>query len=70
MGFATDLGLQLFVASPDQDGVKDEIAYSTSLLVVKDESYDVHLFPYHWKNKNVRDLFEQDEPDPEFTEEL
>jgi hypothetical protein len=70
MGFATDLGLQLFVASPDQDGVKDEIAYSTSLLVVKDAEYDIHLFPYHWKNPESRGLFEQDEKDPEFTKEL
>ncbi|MFZ2655462.1 MAG: ATP-binding protein [Victivallales bacterium] len=49
MGFATDLGLQLFVASPDQDGVRDEIACSTSLLVVKDSKYDVHLYPFDWK---------------------
>ena len=42
LGFATDLGLQLFVASPDQDGVKDEIKCSTTILVVKDKDYDVH----------------------------
>ncbi len=65
MGFATDLGLQLFVASPDQDGVRDEIAYSTSLLVVKDEAYDVHLFPYHWSSVGEIDMFEpkEDESD-------
>ena len=50
LGFATDLGLQLFVASPDQDGVRQEVACSTTLLVVKDENHDVHLFPYHWEN--------------------
>jgi DNA repair exonuclease SbcCD ATPase subunit len=48
LGFASDLELQLFVASPDQDGVKKEIAYSTSILVVKDSRYSVHLYPYHW----------------------
>jgi len=48
LGFASDLELQLFVASPDQDGVKKEIAYSTSILVVKDAHYNVHLYPYHW----------------------
>lgn len=48
LGFASDLELQLFVASPDQDGVKKEIAYSTSVLVVKDARFDVHLYPYHW----------------------
>ena len=48
LGFASDLELQLFVASPDQDGVKKEIAYSTSIFVVKDSGYNVHLYPYHW----------------------
>ncbi|MDD4103316.1 MAG: SbcC/MukB-like Walker B domain-containing protein, partial [Kiritimatiellae bacterium] len=48
LGFASDLELQLFVASPDQDGVKKEIPYSTSMLVVKDANYHVHLYPYHW----------------------
>jgi DNA repair exonuclease SbcCD ATPase subunit len=48
LGFASDLELQLFVASPDQDGVKKEIAYSTSIFVVKDSAYNVHLYPYHW----------------------
>jgi energy-coupling factor transporter ATP-binding protein EcfA2 len=71
LGFASDLGLQLFVASPDQDGVKDEIAFSTSLLVVKDSDYEVHLFPYHWTKNIEKDMFE---PEPEaqiaFTEEL
>ena len=73
MGFATDLGLQLFVASPDQDGVKDEIKFSTSLLVVKDVDYEVHLHPYHWSSTPDIDMFE---PEPEggremkFSEEL
>jgi DNA repair exonuclease SbcCD ATPase subunit len=53
LGFATDLGLQLIVASPDQDGVRGDIAYSTTLLVVKDEDYDVHLYPYHWENPDA-----------------
>jgi energy-coupling factor transporter ATP-binding protein EcfA2 len=53
LGFATDIGLQLIVASPDQDGVRQEVAFSTTLLVVKDEDYDVHLYPYHWENPAV-----------------
>jgi DNA repair exonuclease SbcCD ATPase subunit len=50
LGFATDLGLQLFIASPDQDGVRREVKYSTTLLVKKDPGFDVHLYPFHWKN--------------------
>jgi uncharacterized protein YPO0396 len=50
LGFATDLGLQLFVASPDQDGVRREIQYSSTILIKKDLNYDVHLYPFHWEN--------------------
>ncbi|WP_419174429.1 ATP-binding protein [Desulfosediminicola sp.] len=50
LGFATDLQLQLFIASPDQDGVRREVRNSTTILVKKDTNYDVHLFPFHWKN--------------------
>ncbi|MCF7791786.1 MAG: hypothetical protein K9M56_07295 [Victivallales bacterium] len=50
MGFAGDIGLQIFIATPDQDGVRKEISHSTSLLIVKDINYDVHLYPFHWKN--------------------
>jgi len=49
LAFASDLNLQLFVASPDQDGVKKEISYSSSVLVVKDSNCDVHLHDYHWR---------------------
>jgi recombinational DNA repair ATPase RecF len=76
LGFATDIGLQLFVASPDQDGVKREVAYSTTVLVVKDEDYNVHLFPYHWENPEAElqpALFEEMRPSRgpiEFGEEL
>ncbi len=75
MGFASDLDLQLFVASPDQDGVKREIAHSTSILVVKDKNYDVHLFPFHWTNPEAErqeDLFITESVPAEiaFTEEL
>jgi energy-coupling factor transporter ATP-binding protein EcfA2 len=72
MGFATDLGLQLFVASPDQDGVKDEITCSTTLLVVKDKDYDVHLYPFHWKRDKEIDMFTKDEEETtaRFTEEI
>jgi DNA repair exonuclease SbcCD ATPase subunit len=48
LAFTSDLGLQLFVASPDQDGVKREIPHSTSVLVVKDAQYNVHLYDFHW----------------------
>lgn len=50
LAFADDLGLQLFVSSPDQDGVKREIRHSVSLIVVKDENLDVHLSPVLWCN--------------------
>ena len=76
LGFATDLGLQLFVASPDQDGVKQEVAYSTTLLVIKDEKHDVHLFPFHWENPGTNpqpELLEEYRPQPQpfvFGEEL
>jgi recombinational DNA repair ATPase RecF len=46
--FASDLNLQLFVASPDLDGVKKGVPHSTSVLVVKDAAFDVHLYPAHW----------------------
>jgi len=74
LGFATDLGLQLFIASPDQDGVRREVRHSTTLLVKKDTNYDIHLYPFHWKNPANRqiDLFDQtDEEKPViFDEEL
>ena len=50
LAFADDLGLQLFVSSPDQDGVKREIRHSVSLIVIKDENLDVHLSPVVWRN--------------------
>lgn len=67
LGFAGDLGLQLLVASPDQDGVKREIRYSTTLLVVKDKDYDVHLYPFQWENdpEKQMDLLEPAKPDSE-----
>jgi len=58
LAFADDLGLQLFVSSPDQDGVKREIRHSVSLIVVKDEHLDVHLSPIIWNNVATQvDLF-------------
>jgi DNA repair exonuclease SbcCD ATPase subunit len=48
LAFTSALGLQLIVASPDQDGVKREIPHSTSVLVVKDAKYNVHLYDFHW----------------------
>ena len=60
LAFATDLGLQLFVASPDQDGVKKEIPLSTTVFVVKDKNFDVHLYPYFWNTRPTQgDLLEK-----------
>ncbi len=74
LGFASDLDLQLFIASPDQDGVRQEVRNSTTLLVKKDVNYDVHLFPFHWKNPANRQtsLFEKSESEREivFGDEL
>lgn len=47
---ATDLGLQLVVASPDQDGVTPSVRRTTTLFLVKDDRGDVHLAPYHYWN--------------------
>ena len=54
LAFADALGLQLFVSSPDQDGVKREIRHSVSLIVVKDENLDVHLTPVVWRKAATR----------------
>lgn len=48
--FATDLGLQIVVASPDQDGVTPGVRRTTTLFLVKDQTGDVHLAPYHYWN--------------------
>jgi hypothetical protein len=58
LGFASDLQLQLFIASPDLDGVKQEIPCSTTLLVVKDDACDVHLFPCDFTNPSQLSLFD------------
>ncbi len=64
LAFADALGLQLFVSSPDQDGVKREIRYSVSLIVVKDENLDVHLTPVVWRNVATQgDLLGGDAPE-------
>jgi DNA repair exonuclease SbcCD ATPase subunit len=46
--FATELELQLFIASPDQDGVTPAVRHATTLFIVKDPHGDVHLAPYHY----------------------
>jgi len=48
--FATELGLQVFVASPDQDGVTRAVKHATTLFVLKDDKADVHLAPHHYWN--------------------
>ncbi len=64
LAFADDLGLQLFVSSPDQDGVKREIRHSVSLIVIKDENLDVHLTPVVWRNTPTQtDLLGGDSPE-------
>ena len=65
LGFATDLDLQLFIASPDQDGVRQEVKHSTTLLVKKDSDFNIHLYPFHWQNPANRqmDLFNQNAKD-------
>ena len=64
LAFADALGLQLFVSSPDQDGVKREIRHSVSLIVVKDENLDVHLTPIVWRNVATQgDLLGGDSPE-------
>ena len=47
---ATDLALQLVVASPDLDGATPAVHRATTLFVVKDDAGDVHLAPYHYRN--------------------
>ena len=64
LAFADALGLQLFVSSPDQDGVKREIRHSVSLIVIKDENLDVHLTPVVWRNTPTQtDLLGGDSPE-------
>jgi len=65
LGFATDLDLQLFIASPDQDGVRREVEHSTTLLVKKDKDFNVHLYPFHWQNPANQQMgvFTQDSPE-------
>ena len=64
LAFADDLGLQLFVSSPDQDGVKREIKHSVSLIVIKDENLDVHLTPVVWRNVPAQcDLLGESSPE-------
>ena len=63
LGFATDLGLQLLITSPDQDGVKREIRHSTTVLIVKDEKYNVHLYPFFYENKELARQLDLLEPE-------
>lgn len=74
LGFAGDLGLQLLVASPDQDGGRKEVQQSTTILVVKDREYSIHLYPFHWENQSERQLglFEETKPatSAQFGEEI
>ncbi|WP_337747566.1 SbcC/MukB-like Walker B domain-containing protein [Victivallis vadensis] len=49
LSFAEELGLQLMIASPNQDGIKPELANSTNVFVRKDKEYQAHLFCFNWK---------------------
>ncbi|HUH01891.1 MAG TPA: SbcC/MukB-like Walker B domain-containing protein, partial [Kofleriaceae bacterium] len=65
MRFATELGLQILVASPDQDGVTPSVRAATTLFIVKDAHGDVHLAPYHYWHREAgpqSDLFAAPEP--------
>jgi hypothetical protein len=65
---ATELGLQLFVASPDQDGATPAVRTATTLFVVKDANHDVHLAPYHYWNHTAEaqtGLFDAPGADPD-----
>ena len=72
--FATQLDLQMFVASPDQDGVTPSARQATTLFIVKDPHGDVHLAPYHYWHHELAaqpDLFAPPaptEPDAEDAE--
>lgn len=56
LAFAEELGLQLAIASPDQDGIKSELSNSTNVFVRKDKEFQVHFFRYNWKRN--RDLYD------------
>lgn len=58
LAFADELGLQLVIASPNQDGIKPELARSTNVFVRKDKDYRVHLICYNWQSQ--LDLFDGD----------
>ncbi len=60
LGFASDLKLQLFVASPDLDGVKQEIPYSTTLLIIKDTDCHVHLMKCDFSSRYQLDMLDTD----------
>jgi hypothetical protein len=65
---ATSLGLQLLVASPDQDGATAAVRAATTLFVVKDADHDVYLAPYHyWRRApgDQADLFAAPPPEPD-----
>lgn len=49
LAFAEELGLQLAIASPDQDGIKSELSNSTNVFVRKDKDFQVHFFRYNWQ---------------------
>ncbi len=63
--FATELGLQLVVASPDQDGATPAAQRATTLFLVKDPYGDVHLAPYHYWQKAQAGLFDAPSDDAE-----
>ena len=63
--FATELGLQLVVASPDQDGATPAAQRATTLFLVKDPYGDVHLAPYHYWQKTQAGLFDAPPDDAE-----
>jgi energy-coupling factor transporter ATP-binding protein EcfA2 len=53
LAVASDLALQLVVASPDQDGAVPGLRSTTTLFVVKDEHDDVQAVPYHYYDRSA-----------------
>jgi energy-coupling factor transporter ATP-binding protein EcfA2 len=51
LAFATDLGLQLVVATPDQDGHSRAVAAATTVFLAKSPAGDVSLAAFHSLNR-------------------
>ena len=66
---ATELGLQLIVASPEQTGDSERYKQATTVFMVKDDASDVHTVIHHmWTDPSKGELFllakTEDDPKP------